>query len=52
MKKGEYGEGRRTPGKGKKGGGGGNSNREKGYKKGIIVFLFTRATPVSQLVYI
>ena len=25
--------------------GGGNRNREKGYKKGIIIYLFTHASP-------
>ena len=33
-------------------GGGENNNREKGYKKGIIIFLFTRATPGTPDSYI
>ena len=45
MGKGEYGEGRWSPGNGKSQRNGGNRNSKKKYKKGIIIFLFTHATP-------
>ena len=45
MRNGEYGEGRWSPGDGKGERGEGNRNGEKEYKKGIVILLFTCATP-------